>query len=158
MAEGAQLAPRLQVFFTQTAEAIVRKTIFVQRKSKMTGVLFLQSVVFGFEEQSGACLTDLIETSEGLGVAISKQGLQGRIKGAVSFLQEMFEQGLWLFRRTAPCPAVCAASSPEPRLTRTTRDRVGPTNHPLPRVRTQRQAPEASQHPAEVASSKSVLA
>jgi hypothetical protein len=33
----------------------------------MTGALFLQSGVFGFEEQPGACLTDLIETSEDLG-------------------------------------------------------------------------------------------
>jgi hypothetical protein len=102
MADTTQLAPRLQVFFTQTAEAIAHKTKFVQRKSKMTGAVFLQSVVFGFEEQPGACLTDLIETSEDLGVAISKQGLQGRIKDAVPFLQEMFEQGLQLFRHELP--------------------------------------------------------
>ena len=102
MADVAQLAPRLQTFFTQTAEAIGRKTEFVQRKSKMTGPLFLQSVVFGFEEQPEACLTDLIETSEDLGVAISKQGLQGRIQNAVPFLQEMFEQGVRLFRHELP--------------------------------------------------------
>ncbi len=102
MANVAQLAPRLQVFFTQTAEAIARKTEFVQRKSKMSGALFLQSVVFGFEEQPDACLTDLIETSEDLGVAISKQGLQGRIQTAVPFLQEMFEQAVRLFRHELP--------------------------------------------------------
>ena len=102
MADVAQLAPRLQVFFTQTAEAIARKTKFVQRKSKMTGALFLQSVVFGFEEQPDACLTDRIETSEDLGVAISKQGLQGRIKNAVPFLQEVFEQAVRLFRHELP--------------------------------------------------------
>jgi hypothetical protein len=45
MAEVTQLAPKLQVFFTQTAEAIARKTKFVQRKSKMTGALFLQSLL-----------------------------------------------------------------------------------------------------------------
>jgi len=102
MADVAQLAPRLQVFFTQTAEAIARQTKFVQRKSKMSGAVFLQSVVFGFEEQPDACLTDLIETSEDLGVAISKQGLQGRIENAVPFLQEMFEQAVRLFRHELP--------------------------------------------------------
>jgi len=105
MVDVAQLAPRLQVFFTQTAEAIAHKTEFVQRKSKMTGALFLQSVVFGFEEQPGACLTDLIETSEDLGVTISKQGLQGRIQNAVPFLQKMFEQGVRLFRNELPLAA-----------------------------------------------------
>ena len=102
MADVAQLAPKLQVFFTQTAEAIARKTKFVQRKSKMSGAVFLQSVVFGFEEQPDACLTDLIETSEDLGVAISKQGLQGRIENAVPFLHEMFEQAVRLFRHELP--------------------------------------------------------
>jgi hypothetical protein len=102
MADVAQLAPRFQVFFTQTAEAIARKTKFVQRKSKLSGAVFLQSVVFGFEEQPDACLTDLIETSEDLGVAISKQGLQGRIENAVPFLQEMFEQAVRLFRHELP--------------------------------------------------------
>jgi PII-like signaling protein len=105
MADVTQLAPRLQVFFTQTAEAIARKTKFVQRKSKMTGALFLQSVVFGFEEQPSACLTDLIETSEDLGVTISKQGMQERIQDAVPFLREMFEQGLRLFRHELPLEA-----------------------------------------------------
>jgi hypothetical protein len=102
MADVAQFAPRLQVFFTQTAEAIARKTEFVQRRSKMTGAVFLQSVVFGFEEQPEAGLTDLIGTSEDLGVAISKQGLPGRIQKAVPFLQEMFEQAVRLFRHTLP--------------------------------------------------------
>jgi hypothetical protein len=68
----------------------------------MTGAVFLQSVVFGFEEQPDAGLTDLTGTSEDLGVAISKQGLQGRIQQAVPFLQEMFDQGLRLFRHTLP--------------------------------------------------------
>jgi PII-like signaling protein len=106
MAEVTQLAPKLQVFFTQTAEAIARKTKFVQRKSKMTGALFLQSIMFGFEEQPDACLTDLIETSEDLGVTISKQGLQERIQDAVPFLQEMFGQGLRLFRHELPLDVV----------------------------------------------------
>ena len=102
MIDVTQLAPKLHVFFTQTAEAIARKTKFVQRKSKMTGALFVQSLVFGFEEQPAACLTDLVETSDDLGVAITKQGLQDRIQEGVPFLREMFEQGLRLFRHDLP--------------------------------------------------------
>ena len=102
MQDVTQLAPKLHVFFTQTAEAIARKTKFVQRKSKMTGAMFMQSLVFGFEEQPAACLTDLIEMSEELGVTITKQGLQDRIQDAVPFLREMFEHGLRLFRHDLP--------------------------------------------------------
>ena len=98
MLDVTNLAPKLHVFFTQTAKAIARQTKFVQRESKMTGALFLQSVVFGFEEQPRAGLTDLVETSDDLGVVITKQGLQARITDAVPFLRAMFEQGLRLFR------------------------------------------------------------
>lgn len=51
MRDVTKLAPQLQGFFTQTAVAVAHQTKFVQRESKMTGALFLQSVVFGFEEQ-----------------------------------------------------------------------------------------------------------
>ena len=102
MLDMTQLAPKLQVFFTQTAEAIARQTQFVRRASKMSGAVFLQSVVFGFQAQPEACLTDLIGTSDDLGVVISKQGLQDRILQAVAFLQAMFEHGLRLFRHAGP--------------------------------------------------------
>ena len=102
MLDVTNLAPKLQVFFTQTAEAIARQTKFVQRASKLTGALFLQSVVFGFEDQPQASLTDLIETSDNLGLVITKQGLQDRITDAVPFLRAMFEQGLRLFRHKLP--------------------------------------------------------
>ena len=106
MLDVTNLAPKLQVFFTQTAEAIARQTKFVQRESKMTGALFLQSVVFGFEEQPQAGLTDLVETSDDLGVVITKQGLQDRIIDAVPFLRTMFEQSLRLFRHVLPLEMV----------------------------------------------------
>ena len=102
MLDMTQLAPRLQVFFTQTAEAVARQTKFVQRASKMTGALFLQSFVFGFEDLPQASLTDLIETSDDLGVVITKQGVQDRITDAVPFLRAMFEQSLRLFRHVLP--------------------------------------------------------
>lgn len=106
MLDVANLAPKLQVFFTQTAKAIARQTKFEQRESKLTGPLFLQSVVFGFEEQPQAGLTDLIETLDDLGVTITKQGLQDRIIDAVPFLRTMFEHSLRLFRPALPLELV----------------------------------------------------
>jgi hypothetical protein len=105
MQDVTQLVPKLQTFFTQTADTIARKTKFVQRESKMTGAIFLQSVVFGFEEQPDACLTELIGMSDDLGVSITKQGLHDRMQRAVPFLREMFEHSLQLFRHDLPLEA-----------------------------------------------------
>jgi hypothetical protein len=105
MQDVTQLAPTLQAFFTETADATARETKFVQRESKMTGAIFLQSVVFGFEERPEACLTDLIGMSDDLGVSITKQGLHDRLQRAVPFLGEMFEHSLRLFRHDLPLEA-----------------------------------------------------
>lgn len=98
----ATMAPDLQAFFTETAETTARATKLVQRQSKLTGAVFLQSMVFGFAANPQACLTDLVEVSEDLGVSISRQGLQERIQDAVPFMQVMFERSLSLFRQKWP--------------------------------------------------------
>ena len=59
-------------------------------------------MVFGFADNPQACLTDLVEVSEDLGVLISRQGLQERIQNAVPFMQAMFERSLSLFRQKWP--------------------------------------------------------
>src|SRR4030042_1418914 len=105
MQDVTQLAPTLQAFFTETADATARETKFVQRESKMTGAIFLQSVVFGFEERPEACLTDLTGMSDDLGVSITKQGLHDRLQRAVPFLRELFEHSLQLFRHDLPLEA-----------------------------------------------------
>jgi hypothetical protein len=63
-----------------------------------------------------------------------------------------------LSKSPAYCPTVCLALGPESRFTRTTHDRIRQADHPLPQVCAQRQAPEASEHLAQVANSKSMLA
>ena len=98
----ATMAPDLQAFFTETAETTARASKLVQRQSKLTGAVFLQSMVFGFADNPQACLTDLVEVSEDLGVSISRQGLQERIQNAVPFMQAMFERSLSLFRQKWP--------------------------------------------------------
>jgi hypothetical protein len=100
MFDVSTLAPKLQLFFTQTALSVAQRSGFVKRTSKLTGALFLQVLTFGFLGNPRASLTDLVETSQDLGVTITKQGLQTRLEEAVPFLQAMFQQGLTLFRNT----------------------------------------------------------
>jgi len=100
MLDVSTLTPKLQTFFTQTAQAVARSSGFVTRTSKLTGALFLQLLTFGFLSNPNASLTDLVETSQDLGVTITKQGLQIRLEEAVPFLQAMFQQGLTLFQNS----------------------------------------------------------
>jgi hypothetical protein len=86
MLDVTTIAPKLQTFFNEQADKIAHATKFVQRKSKLTGALFLQTLVFGFINEPKASLTTLIETSDDLGVEISKQGLQERLQKAELFL------------------------------------------------------------------------
>ena len=102
MTDLGTLAPKIQTFFTQTAQQAARSFSFVERVSKLTGALFLQTLTFGFLDEPEASLSELTETSHDLGVRITKQGLQTRIEKAVPFLKEMFQQALTLFRHELP--------------------------------------------------------
>jgi len=95
-------APMIQTFFTHTADQVARTEGFVERVSKLTGALFLQTLVFGFLDQPDASLNGLTDTSQDLGVTVTKQGLQTRIENAVGFLTDMFQQALTLFRNDLP--------------------------------------------------------
>jgi hypothetical protein len=97
-----KFAAKFQTFFTETANIVARSTKFVQRKSKLTGSLFLQTMVFGFMEEPEASLTDLGETGHDLGVDITPQGLHDRIQQAVPFLKQMFQDSVALFRNEVP--------------------------------------------------------
>ena len=98
MIDICTLSPKLQTFFNQTATQVAHTTRFVDRRSKLTGALFLQTLTLGFLHNPKASLSDLVETSQDLDVSVTKQGLQSRITQAVPFLQEMFQRGLDLFR------------------------------------------------------------
>ena len=96
------LAPKIQTFFNQTANTVASASGFVERTSKLTGALFLQTLTFGFLDNPDASLTELTETSQDLGVSLTKQGVQSRIENAVPFLQEMFQRALTLFHHELP--------------------------------------------------------
>lgn len=105
MSALTSLAPKLQSFFTETADRLARTTGFVKRASKLTGADFLQVLVFGFAEKPTASLTDLVEVAADVEVDITKQGLQTRMANAEAFLKAMFQEGLAEFRQRLPLAA-----------------------------------------------------
>jgi Transposase DDE domain len=83
-----QLAQTLQTLLTTTADALARRTGFVQRQSKMSGALFAQALVFGWLANPHASLENLAQAAAAVGVAISPQGLDQRCTEAAAVFLE----------------------------------------------------------------------
>jgi hypothetical protein len=77
-AKLADVAEAMQVVLTSTAEAAADNSGFVQRRSKLTGSAFVQTVTFGWLSNPEATLEDLAQTASTVGVSISPQGLDQR--------------------------------------------------------------------------------
>ncbi len=86
----AQLAESLRTLFTTTAEEIARRSGFVERRSKLTGALFAQALVFGWLANPDASLPQLAAAAAMAGVGITPQGLDQRCtSAAASFLESL---------------------------------------------------------------------
>jgi len=70
MTTVTQLTQALQEVFTTTADALARRTGFVQRTSKLTGALFAQTLVFGWLFNPQASLDGLAQVAAAVGVTI----------------------------------------------------------------------------------------
>jgi hypothetical protein len=85
-------AEKIKSFFGDTVNQIAGQTQFVQRQSKLDGLEFLQIVVFGFIENPKGSLNHLAQVSLDLGLEITPQGIDERVKlpGALrrGFLRE----------------------------------------------------------------------
>jgi Transposase DDE domain len=96
----------LQEFLGEVAEAISRSSGFVQRNSKLTGVLFVQTLLLGWLHNPTTSLAGLCYWAAQLGVQISPQGLGKRFTGeAVSYLSSLFTESLERYRQQVPLPA-----------------------------------------------------
>lgn len=73
-----QLTTTLQTLLTTTAETAAHTTQFVQRRSKLTGAAFLQTLVFGWLSNPQATLEALAQTAATVGVDITPQGFDAR--------------------------------------------------------------------------------
>jgi len=85
-----QLGQTLRTLFTHTADCLGRSSGFVQRRSKLTGASFAQTLVFGFLANPQATLPELAQTAATVGVPISSQGLDQRCgEAAAVFLEQL---------------------------------------------------------------------
>ncbi len=78
MASIPQVAKALRTVLTTTANRAARATRFVQRRSKLSGAKFVQTLVFGWLANPEATYEELAQTAATLGVQISPQGLAER--------------------------------------------------------------------------------
>jgi hypothetical protein len=78
MASIPHLAKVLRTVLTTTANRAARATRFVQRRSKLSGAKFVQTLVFGWLANPAATYEELVQTAATLGVKITAQGLEQR--------------------------------------------------------------------------------
>lgn len=99
-----QSVQKLADFFSE-AESVARATGFVNRRSPLTGLMFLQALVIGFLKHPRASLLQIAQECAGLGFAISPQGLHERIQEqAVAFIQAMYQRALEQFKNRLALP------------------------------------------------------
>ncbi|MBM4341660.1 MAG: IS4 family transposase [Deltaproteobacteria bacterium] len=103
MIDQGAMAQAFRTFFEQTAETTARQTKFVIRRSKLTGAVFVETLVLGWSERPTASLNDLAETAADLDVAISAQGLDQRInEAAVKLFAALCQESLRWFQQRVP--------------------------------------------------------
>lgn len=102
-----ELTTLMQEILLTQAAATERTSGFVQRKSKLTGPLFAQTLVFGWWSQPAATLDDLADTAALLGCDLSPQALDARFTpAAATFLRGLLEATL---AQAAPAAPVALA-------------------------------------------------
>jgi hypothetical protein len=96
----AQDGQEIDRYFGESrVEKVARACRFVQRRSSLTGFIFLKGLVFGFIQYPRASLNQLCQTCYDLGVTISPQGLNQRInEAAVAFLNRLLAEALSVCR------------------------------------------------------------
>lgn len=84
MASIPQVAKVLRTVLTRVANRAARATRFVQRRSKLSGAKFVQTLVFGWLANPEATYEELAQTAATLGVKITAQGLEQRFTEAAA--------------------------------------------------------------------------
>jgi len=99
------ISEKISTFFGATVNQVARQTKFVQRRSGLDGLKFMQALVFGFIEEPKASLNYLAQVCLDLGVKITPQGIDERInRYSVAFLREMFSRAMETFKNSLPLP------------------------------------------------------
>lgn len=91
----ADVAAALRTVLTSTAERVARETGFLQRRSKLSGARFVQTVVFGWLANPDASLGELAQTAAALGHPVSPQAVAQRFTPeAVACLEEVLAEAV----------------------------------------------------------------
>ncbi len=95
MSSVPQVAHALHSVLNAFAHAAARSCGFVQRKSKMSGALFVQTLTFTWLAKPQASLEELSQTAATLGVQITPQGLDERFsQEAATLLRQVLEEAV----------------------------------------------------------------
>jgi hypothetical protein len=90
MSKIPQVAKSMQKVLNEEARQAGYVTGFVQRESKLSGPLFVQTLTFGFMANPDASLEELRQTAAARGLQISAQGLDQRFnEAAADFLKRV---------------------------------------------------------------------
>jgi hypothetical protein len=95
MCSVPQVADALHRVLHDRANELARTSGFVKRASKMTGALWVQTLVFTWLSNARATLEEMAQTAAALGLHISAQGIQQRFsEAAATLLKEVLEEAL----------------------------------------------------------------
>jgi hypothetical protein len=95
MTSVAQIAEAMKTLLTGTAERLGRETQFVRRQSKVTGAVFAQMLVWGWQQSPAASLSTLAQGASTMGTRLTPQGLAQRFnKPAATFLYELLQSAM----------------------------------------------------------------
>ncbi len=91
----SRVAKSMQTILTVVADKMALKTGFVKRIRKLTGSIFLQTLVLGWLSNPDATLDELAQTAATLGLSITPQGLDKRFTPeAADCLKEVLESSV----------------------------------------------------------------
>lgn len=100
-----EIESHIQSLFEQKAEQWARSTGFVQRRSKISGSAFAQTLVFGFLNEPEASYTDLQQTMELQGIHVSPQAIEERMTPeAAAFMGRLLEEMVAMVVSGQECP------------------------------------------------------
>lgn len=89
MSSLPQVATAFQTVLVDIPAPLCRQTGFTQRQSKLSGAVFVQTLVFGWWQDPAATLEQLCQPAAALGVSLSPQGLDQRFTvGAAALLED----------------------------------------------------------------------
>jgi len=85
-----EVAQRMEQILGPVADRLARETGWMRRRSKLTGPVFVQTLVLGWLRAPQASLDALCQTAASLGVRISPQGLDQRFnRSAADYLRQV---------------------------------------------------------------------